>query len=304
MTSISDVPLPQRLIKLDFRSRWHFGSGWCTPPPFRIWKVEASSSNFHFPPSQRLIKLDFRSRWHYGSGWSTPPPMIEINMNAIENNWGQQVHFTNLPPPLHSLQTYISSLWNTLKRKPQFFKFNWDFGSTWHCSSGWCTPPFQYDYLILCLNRKLVNYKFKWIWIHGLKPHPPPLSSPKNETLIFGLHSTSDDGQAGRWTWTPSATSLQPKRWNAHFWIMFNFWWLSGLVDGLEPHLPPLSSQKNEMLIFELHSTSDDQLGWLMDLNPVHHPSSTNAHFWIMFNFWWWPGWSLDSNPICHLSPA
>ena len=27
------------------------------------------------------------------------PPRIEINMNAIENNWGQQVHFTNLPPP-------------------------------------------------------------------------------------------------------------------------------------------------------------------------------------------------------------
>ena len=40
-------------------------------------------------------------------------------MNAIENNWGQQVHFTNLPPP-SSLHTYISSLWNTLKRKPQF----------------------------------------------------------------------------------------------------------------------------------------------------------------------------------------
>ena len=31
-----------------------------------------------------------------------PPPRIEINMNAIENNWGQQVHFTNLPalPPI------------------------------------------------------------------------------------------------------------------------------------------------------------------------------------------------------------
>ena len=27
------------------------------------------------------------------------PPRIEINMNAIENNWGQQVHFTNLPSP-------------------------------------------------------------------------------------------------------------------------------------------------------------------------------------------------------------
>ena len=79
--------------------------------------------------------------------------------------------------------------------------------------------------------------------------------------------------QAGQWTWTPSATPLQPKKWNAHFWITFNSWWLAGLVDGLEPHLPPLSSQKNEMLIFGLHSTSDDRPGWSMDSNPICHPS-------------------------------
>ena len=65
-------------------------------------------------------------------------------------------------------------------------------------------------------------------------------------------------GQAGKWTRTPSAISLQPKKWNAHFWITFNFLWLAGLVNGLEPHLQPLSNQKNEMLIFGLHSTSDD----------------------------------------------
>ena len=51
------------------------------------------------------------------------------------------------------------------------------------------------------------------------------------------------------------------KRWNAHFWIMFNFWWLARLVNGLEPHPPPFSSQKK----------------W-------------NAHFWITFNFWWSAG--------------
>ena len=82
-------------------------------------------------------------------------------------------------------------------------------------------------------------------------------------------------GQAGRWTRTPSATPLQPEKLKAHFWIAFNFWRSPGLVNGLEPHLPPLSSQKNEMLIFGLHSTSDD-----------------------------WPGWSMDSIPICHPSPA
>ena len=137
---------------------------------------------------------------------------------------------------------------------------------------------------------------FNFLWsarlVNGLKPHPPPLSNQKNEMLIFGLHSTSYDlpgwsmdsnpirhpsptkkikcsfldhvqllmtGRAGWWTRTPSATPLQPKKWNAHFWITFNFWWSARLVNGLEPHLPPLSSQKNEKLIFGLHSTSDDR---------------------------------------------
>ena len=119
--------------------------------------------------------------------------------------------------------------------------------------------------------------------------------------LIFGLRSTSDDrpvwsmdsnpvchpspakkmkcsfldyvqllmiGRAGQCTQTPFAKKI-----NAHFCIMFNFWWLVRLVDGLEPHLPPLSSQKNKMLIFGLRSTSDDRLGWSMDSNPIHHPS-------------------------------
>ena len=54
---------------------------------------------------------------------------------------------------------------------------------------------------------------------------------------------------------------------------MFNFWWSAALVDGLKPHPPPLSSQKNKMLVFGLHSTSDDQPGWSMDLNQIHHPS-------------------------------
>ena len=234
--------------------------------------------------------------------------------------------------------------------------------------------------------------------------HPSPVK--KNKILAFGLCSTSDDwpgwsmdsnpicnpsparkmeclfldyvqllmiGWAGWWTWTPSTTLLQPEIWNACFWIMFNFWWLAGLVDGLEPHPPPFSSQKNEMLVFGLCSTSDDWLGWLMDLNPIHHPSPArnmkclfldyvqllmigwagwwtwtpsttliqpekwNAHFWITFHFWWStglvdglephllplssqnnemlifglnstsvdrPGWSMSSNPIHYTSPA
>ena len=202
-------------------------------------------------------------------------------------------------------------------------------------------------------------------------PSTTPLQS-KNEILIFGLRSTSDNqpgwsmdsspichpspakkmkcsfldyvqlliiGQAGRWTQTPYATPLQLIKWNAHFWNTFNFWWSAWLVNGLEPHLPALSSQKNEMLLFGLHSTSDDRLGWLMDSNPICQPSPAkkmkcsyfglcsllmisqagqwtqtpsatplqpkkwNAHFWITINFWFRPDWSMDSNPITRLQP-
>ena len=203
-----------------------------------------------------------------------------------------------------------------------------------------------------------VMFNFWWSarLVDGLKPHLPPISSQKHEILVFGLHSTSDDQPGwsmdsnsicnpypakkmkcsfldyiqllmiswiGQWTRTPSTTPLQPKTWNACFWITFNFWWSARLVNALEPHLPPLSSQKNEMLIFGLHSKADDRPGWSMDLNPIYHlspakkmkcsfldyvqlltigwagwwtqtpsvtplqPKEWNACFWITFNFWW-----------------
>ena len=238
-----------------------------------------------------------------------------------------------------------------------------------------------------------ITFNFWWSagLIGGLKPHSPPLSSQKNEMLIFWLcstsddqliwsmdlnrichpspikknemlifvlHSTSDDqlswsvdsnpihqpspankmkysfldyvqllmiSWADRWTQTAFITPLHPKKWNTHFLIMFNFWWSAGLVNGLKPHPPPLSSQRNEMLIFVLCSTSNDWLGCSMDSNPIHHPSPAktvkcsflyyiqhlmlarlvkglkphlppslakkwNVHFWIMFNFWWLAG--------------
>ena len=113
-------------------------------------------------------------------------------------------------------------------------------------------------------------------------------------------------GQVGRWTQTPSATPLQPKKWNAHFWIMFNFWWSARLLEGLQPHLQPLSNQKNEMLIFGLCSTSDDQPGWLKDSNPICHPSPTKKNEMLVFVLCYssdhQPGWSMDSKPIHHLS--
>ena len=172
-------------------------------------------------------------------------------------------------------------------------------------------------------------------------PCVPPLCSQKNEMPIFRLHSTSDDwpgwsmdsnpichpspakkmkcsfldyvqllmiSQAGRWTQTPSASHLQPKTWNTCFWITFNFWWSAGLVNGLKQHLQPLSSHKNEMLIFGLRSTSDDQLDWSMDSNAIHHPSPAINMKCLFLDYiqllMIWPGWSMHSNPIYHLSPA
>ena len=101
--------------------------------------------------------------------------------------------------------------------------------------------------------------------------HPSPANKMKCSFLDYVQLLMI--GWAGWWTQMPSATPLQPKILNAHFWIMFNFWWSAGLVDGLKCHPPPLSSQKNKMLIFGLCSTSDDRPGWSMNSNPIHHPS-------------------------------
>ena len=188
-----------------------------------------------------------------------------------------------------------------------------------------------------------ITFNFWWSarLVDALEPHLPPLSSQKHEMLIFGLHSTPDDRPGwsmdsnpiyhlspatkikcsfldyiqllmiswiGQWTRMPSTTPLQPKTWNACFWITFNFWWLARLVDALKPHLPPLSSQKIEMLIFGLHSTSDDQPGWSMELNPIYHLSPAKKNEMLIFglhsNSDDKPGWLMDSNPICHPSPA
>ena len=154
-----------------------------------------------------------------------------------------------------------------------------------------------------------ITFNFWWSagLVDGLKRHPPPLSSPEKWNACFWIIFTSDDwlgwsmdlnpihhhspakkmkylfldyiqllmiSWADQWTRTPSATPLQPKNWNAHFWITFKFW-SPGLVDGLEPHLPPSPAKKNEMFTFGWRSTSDDRLGWSMDLNPICHPSPT-----------------------------
>ena len=140
-----------------------------------------------------------------------------------------------------------------------------------------------------------------WTWTPSAT-----LFRQKNEMLIFGLHSTSDDWPGWLMDSNPNRHPSSVKKWNPHFWITFNFWWLARLVNGLEPHLPPLSSQKNEMLIFGLHSLwMIGQAGqWTQtpSTTPLQ-PIKWNASFWIMFTTDDQPGWSMDSNPICHPSP-
>ena len=140
--------------------------------------------------------------------------------------------------------------------------------------------------------------------VNGLKPHPQPLSTQKIKCSFFDYIQLLMIGWAGQWTETPSATPLQPKTWNATFWITFNFWWSAGLVNGLKFHPQPHSSQKSEMLIFVLHSTSDvgqtGQWTWTSFTTPLQ-PKKWNAHFWVTFNFWWLVGLFDELKP--HLPP-
>ena len=163
-------------------------------------------------------------------------------------------------------------------------------------------------------------------WSMDSNPIHHPSPAKKNEMLLFRLRSLLMICLADWWTWTPSNTPLLPKKWNAQFSFTFNFWWSARLTNGLKPHLPALSSQKHEMLIFVLHLISDvgQTCQWTQTLSttPLQpkkwnasfldytqllmigqaewwtqtpstiplQPIKWNAHFWITFNFWWLAG--------------
>ena len=93
--------------------------------------------------------------------------------------------------------------------------------------------------------------------------------------LVFELRSTSDD-RLGWWMDSNPVCHPSPaKKKKCSFLDYVQLLMIGQAGQWTQTHPPPLSSQKNEMLIFGLCSTSDD-----------------------------WPGWSMDSNPICHPSPA
>ena len=123
--------------------------------------------------------------------------------------------------------------------------------------------------------------------------------------LIFGLHSTSDDRPGWSMDSNPIHHPSPAKKMRCSFLDYVQHLMISWAGQWTRPRLPPLSSQKmkcsfldyiqllmtgqagrwtqtpsttplqpkNEMLIFGLCSTSDDWLGWSMDSNPIHHPS-------------------------------
>ena len=138
----------------------------------------------------------------------------------------------------------------------------------------------------------------------------------------------------------PVCHTSPAKKINACFWITFNFWWSAGLVNGLEPHLPPLSSQKIKCSFLDYIQLL--MIGWAgsMDLNPICHPSPAKkikcsfldyVQLLMIGRAVQWTrtlsttplqpknkmlifglrstsddqlGWSMDSNPVCHPSPA
>ena len=136
--------------------------------------------------------------------------------------------------------------------------------------------------------------------------HPSP--AKKNEMLIFGLCSSSDDRPGWSMDSNPIHHPSPVKQMKCSFLHYVQLLMISQAGQWTEPHLPPLSSQKNEMLIFGLCSTSDDCPDWSMDLNPTCHPSPARKNEVLIFGLRStsddWLGWSMDSNPICHPSPA
>ena len=126
--------------------------------------------------------------------------------------------------------------------------------------------------------------------------------------LIFGLHSTSGDQPGWLMDSNPICHCSPAKKIKSSFWMTLNFWRSPGLVNGLEPHLPPLSSQKNEMLIFWITFNFWWLAGLVHGLKPYPPHLSSQKNEMLIFGLRSisgdWPGWSMDWNPICHPSPA
>ena len=127
--------------------------------------------------------------------------------------------------------------------------------------------------------------------------------------LVFGLRSTSDDWLGWSMDLNPIHHSSPAKKIKCTFLDYVQLLMIGRAGRWTRtPSASPLSSQKSKMLIFGLYSTSDDQLGWSMNSNPIRHPSSSQKSKMLVFGLRSTsddrPGWSMDSNPIRYPSPA
>ena len=91
--------------------------------------------------------------------------------------------------------------------------------------------------------------------------------------LIFGLRSTSDDWPGWLMDSNPICHACTGKKMKCSFLDYVQLLMIGWAGRWTRTRSAALSSQKNEMLIFGLHSTSDDRPGWSMDLNHICHPS-------------------------------
>ena len=125
---------------------------------------------------------------------------------------------------------------------------------------------------------------------------------------VFGLHSTSDDWLGWSMDSNPICHPSPANKIKCSFLDYVQLLVISRAGRWTQTHPPPLSSQQNKILLFGLHSTSDDRPGWSMGLEPHLPPLSSQQNKMLIFGLRStsddWPGWSMDLNPVRHPSPA
>ena len=297
----SATPLQPKTWNAHFCITFNF---WCWPD------LSMDSNPIHHPSPAKKMKCSFL---YY----------IQLLMIGWAGRWTQTPFTTPLQPKKWNAHFWITF---TLDDRPGW---SMDSNPIHHSSPANKMKCSFLDYIQLLM----ISQAGQW----NRTPSASPLQPKKMKCYFLDYIQLLMIDRAGQWTQISSSTSLQPQKRNAHFWITFNFWWSAGLVNGLEPHPPPVSCQKIEIFIFVLCWTSDDQPGWCMDSNPICHPSPAkkmkcsfldfvqllmisqagqwtqtpsatpllpkkwNAHFWIMFNFWW-PAWLVNALKT-HLPP-
>ena len=135
--------------------------------------------------------------------------------------------------------------------------------------------------------------------------HPSP--GKKMKCSIFDYIQLLMISQAGRWTQSPSAIPLQPKKWNAHFCITFNFWcWPDWSMDSNPIHHSSPANKMKCLFLYYVELLMISRAGWWTQTpsaNPLQ-PKNELLIFGLRSTSYDWPGWSMDWNSLCHPSAA